>query len=403
MQRCRDAPGPPHRGGRARGPPAGRSEPPEGAGRSPPPAAGDEEPSAIFPRPPKHGGAGPTRRGSEGGAAAASRHWGPGELRPPSSAAPRPAEPHPRGSQTAARPRPGTAPHSPAHRFPSSRGGCCGGPEPSWALPHARRAAGHGLMPGRGSEGAAPLPPVPTRSRCGGKREGKSGAAARAPGAGPERFSLSGAFFLRHQLLPGGGGGPAWARAGAGPGPARSAPPRPGTGRTRGGWADVRPGLGRAGVAGPGWAAGAPCSGLGGAGETARREAAAAAAPRAPGGGGAAASGGAPWARWRRRQRLPHPAQRGGGSATRARRWRAARVPARGCRSRPAAPCVRVRGGDGGEGTDEGCEGHTQHTHGQRRGGAREACSASVGRARALHCGPRRRARAGARMMTSGR
>lgn len=284
-------------------------------------------------------------------------------------AAPRPAEPHPRGAQTAARPRPGTAPHSPPHRFPSSRGGCCGGPEPSWALPHARRPAGHGLMPGRGSEGAAPLPPVPTRLRCGGKREGKSGAAARAPVAGPERFSLSGAFFLRHQLLPGGGGGgPAWARAGAGPGPARSAPPRPGTGRTRGG------GRTRArDSAGRGWR-----------GRTGRREL------RAQ---GSAVRGRQRGGRrqWRRLLALPAAAAQprlagprgqdgGAGSAFRTRPSAAAvRPPERGGDAPPVCPpgaaapgpppprCVGVRGG--GEGRTRAV-GHTQ-THARTASGAR--------------------------------
>lgn len=224
-------------------------------------------------------------------------------------------------------------------------------------------------MPGRGSEGAAPLPPVPTRLRCGGKREGKSGAAARAPVAGPERFSLSGAFFLRHQLLPGGGGGgPAWARAGAGPGPARSAPPRPGTGRTRGG------GRTRArDSAGRGWR-----------GRTGRREL------RAQ---GSAVRGRQRGGRrqWRRLLALPAAAAQprlagprgqdgGAGSAFRTRPSAAAvRPPERGGDAPPVCPpgaaapgrppprCVGVRGG--GEGRTRAV-GHTQ-THARTASGAR--------------------------------
>lgn len=58
---------------------------------------------------------------------------------------------------------------------------------------------------------------------CDGKREGEAAAAARASDPGPGRSALSGAggtagaFFLRHQLLPGGPGltAPAWGLAGA--------------------------------------------------------------------------------------------------------------------------------------------------------------------------------------------
>ncbi|XP_077027777.1 uncharacterized protein LOC143692101 [Agelaius phoeniceus] len=138
VQRCGDAPGPPHRGRPARGAPERRPEPPEGAGRSPPPAAGDEEPSAIFPRPPKHGGAGRTRRGSEGGAAAASRPAGPGELRPRPQPRPGPRSPIP--GEHKQLPGPARAPLRTHPRTAS--------PRPAAAAAAARSPPGRCLMPG---------------------------------------------------------------------------------------------------------------------------------------------------------------------------------------------------------------------------------------------------------------
>lgn len=80
---------------------------------------------------------------------------------------------------------------------------------PGPAIPGVQLADG-------GGGSASPVPPTHTPQAdavyCDGKREGEASNAARASDPGPGRFALSGAggtagaFFLRHQLLPGGPG-----------------------------------------------------------------------------------------------------------------------------------------------------------------------------------------------------
>lgn len=111
----------------------------------------------------------------------------------------------------------------------SAAGGCLMPGTVSWQAPRSGRAAGR-------LRGRLRFPAPRALRRAGGKEEGRRAKpppppALRIPAPGRSALRAAEAFFLRHQLLP--GGGPAL-RLRLGLGWGLHAPPRPGSGRSRG-------------------------------------------------------------------------------------------------------------------------------------------------------------------------